>query len=259
MKFASLGSGSSGNATLVSDGIDTLLVDCGFTIKETVSRLARLNLKPEDISAILVTHEHSDHMKGVGPLARKFSLPVYMTQGTHVSRDYGRLPEINIIHNYQDFSIGQIQISPVAVPHDAREPSQFVLSAGGISLGILTDLGSITPHVTEAYSECDGLLIEANHDLDMLARGPYPQSLKSRVASNWGHLNNMQTRHFLESIDLSHVQHIVIGHISSKNNSVDVVQSEISDVLAASPSVHYALQDSGFDWLELEVGVTGCR
>lgn len=252
MRFASIGSGSSGNATLVEDGNTLVLVDCGFTIKETELRMQRLGVSPEQLSAIIVTHEHSDHIKGVAPLSRRYKTPIYMTEGTFASKDLGQLPSINIIKNYEVFEIGGLSVQPIVVPHDAREPAQYVFkSASGLQLGILTDLGSLTPHIIESYQSCDGLLVEANHDLDMLAAGPYPPSLKSRVASPWGHLNNCQTADFLAKCDFDQLQEIVVGHISQKNNSLECVKSELGEILELANSIHFACQDKGFDWLQL--------
>lgn len=253
MKFASLGSGSSGNATVVASEETCLLIDCGFGVRDTGERLARLGLGFENLDAILVTHEHSDHSKGVAALARKHAIPVYMTQGTWLARDYGNIPRLHLVKNYEAFSVGTIGVQPVAVPHDAREPAQFVFSNKTFRLGILTDLGSITPHVLAAYRDCDALLIEANHDLDMLWNGPYPPSLKSRVASDWGHLNNKQTADLLELIYTTRLQQIVIGHISRKNNSVETVKRTLEECckLADLSEAIYACQDEGFSWLEL--------
>lgn len=254
LKFASLGSGSAGNATVIASGDTVALVDCGFGIKETERRLQRLELDAKQITAILVTHEHSDHIKGVAPLARKYKMPVYMTRGTHLARDYGTIPNLHLIEQYQSFRVGKLQVNPVAVPHDAREPAQYVIRVEGEGvLGVLTDLGYVTPHVIEAYTECDALLVEANHDLDMLARGPYPYSLRQRVASNWGHLNNLQTASLLDQLPLSNLQHLVVGHISQKNNTVELAAKTINKILPAAlrESVLYASQDTGFGWLEL--------
>lgn len=252
MKFASLGSGSSGNATLIQNGDTLIMLDCGFAIKEVERRIAKLGCSADQINAILVTHEHTDHAKGVAPLARKYKIPVYMTEGTWACKDYGKLPELNVIRNYQSFQIDDILIEPIVVPHDAREPAQFVLSnAQGVRLGVLTDLGSVTPHIEKAYQNCDGLLVEANHDLEMLANGPYPPSLKSRVASHWGHLNNLQTAQLLEHFPIESLQHIVVGHISQKNNSLDCVKSALEEIIPRAKSIHFACQDEGFDWLAL--------
>ena len=254
MKFASLGSGSSGNATVIACGDVVLLVDCGFGIKDTERRLARLGLEAKDISAIVVTHEHSDHIKGVAPLARKYKMPVYMTRGTFLAREYGNIPSLHLIENYQPFSIAHLLITPVAVPHDAREPAQYTITSPDYGiLGVLTDLGYITPHVVEAYLTCDALLVEANHDLDMLARGPYPYSLRQRVASNWGHLNNQQTANLLSQLPLLNLQHLVVGHISQKNNTVELAAKSIDNILPQPVlnRIHYACQDEGFDWLAI--------
>ena len=252
MKFASLGSGSSGNSTVVSTDSTTVIVDCGFTLKETERRLHALGVSPETITAIIVTHEHSDHIKGVGPLARRYGIPVYMTEGTYRSRDLGAFESLELISHYAQFSIGDIRVSPIAVPHDACEPAQFVLESGLHSFGILTDLGSITPYIVECYRSCTALLIEANHDLTMLANGPYPPSLKARVASDWGHLNNRQTLDALKEIGVNNKQAIVIGHISQKNNSAEVVRHTFGSEFGDSNVIVYASQDEGFDWIQLK-------
>ncbi len=252
MKFASLGSGSSGNATLIfyDDGI--VLLDCGFAMRETERRLARLGVAPVDLAAIVVTHEHGDHALGVAPLARKYNVPVYMTEGTWAGRNFGAIPQLRLIKNYESFVIRGMRVTPVVVPHDAREPAQYVFETPcGIKLGVLTDLGSITPHVVEAYQNCHGLLVEANHDLTMLASGPYPASLKSRVASRWGHLNNIQTADFLASCNLDNLQHIVVGHISQQNNSVERVKAALRGIMQQTRAIHFACQEQGFDWLPL--------
>lgn len=232
-----------------------LIVDCGFGVRDTEQRLSRLGLGLDVIDAILVTHEHGDHAKGVGPLARKLGVPVYMTQGTWLARDYGKVSNLHLVKNYQSFQIAEIDVQPVAVPHDAREPAQFVFSCGDTRLGVLTDLGSITLHVLEAFRSCDGLLIEANHDLNMLWNGPYPPSLKERVASDWGHLNNKQTADLLDQVYSNRLKKIVIGHISQKNNNVDVVKHSLKTncQLAELQDVIYACQDEGFDWVKLGI------
>jgi phosphoribosyl 1,2-cyclic phosphodiesterase len=251
LRFASLGSGSGGNATLVCCGDTRVLIDCGFGLRETERRLLRCGVTPESLSAVLVTHEHTDHIKGVGPLARKYETPVHMTSGTYVSRNYGRIPNLHLIQSYQAFSVGSLAVQPVPVPHDAREPAQYVFKHNGKQLGILTDLGSITPHVVEAYSRCDSLLVEANHDPIMLATGPYPPSLKARVAGPWGHLSNQQAVDFLRQLEVNRLQHLVVGHISRKNNSVERAAEALDAAVSGIHKVHYACQDEGFDWLDI--------
>lgn len=253
MRFASIGSGSAGNGTLVESGDTLLLVDCGFSIKETTARMAKLGVEPSQLSAILLTHEHSDHWKGVAPLARRFRLPVYLTAGTFnaVAQSAGS-GDFQLIDSHTSFDVGAITVNPVAVPHDAREPVQYTFCSGGRKLGILTDLGSLTAHVVAQYSGCHGLLVEANHDLDRLAAGPYPDFLKQRVAGNWGHLNNQQTAALLAQIDNSRLATLVIGHVSTKNNCLKLLQETIAQLPQSWKQLIYACQEQGFDWLTVE-------
>ncbi len=252
MQFASLGSGSRGNATLVRYADRCILIDCGFTVKETQRRLARLGVEAGQLAAILVTHEHSDHISGVAPLARRFKLPVYMTPGTFKARDLGALPALQLIHGYRPFALAGIEVQPVAVPHDAREPAQFVLAAAGRRLGVLTDLGSITPHVEGSYQHCDALLLEANHDPAMLASGPYPAALKQRVGGPWGHLSNQQAAAFLAGMEPRRLQHLVVAHISQQNNSLALARDALAEQTEDIDRVHYACQEQGFDWLSIQ-------
>jgi phosphoribosyl 1,2-cyclic phosphodiesterase len=252
LRFASLGSGSRGNGTLVASGNCCLLVDCGFTIKETELRMARLGMSPSNLSAILVTHEHSDHLSGVAPLARKYRLPVYLTPGTLRARDIGSLPRIVLIEGHQPFSVADIQVTPVAVPHDAREPAQFVFRSCGSSLGLLTDLGTITPHVEAQFGNCDALVLEANHDPSLLAQGPYPPSLKRRVGGAYGHLSNQQAAGFLQRVGSDQLQHLVVAHISEKNNSIELARETLADAIKGAANCIFACQQQGFDWLHID-------
>lgn len=249
MRFASLGSGSRGNSTLVEWSEGTLLIDCGFSVKEAELRLQRLGKSAAELTAILVTHEHSDHIKGVAALSRRYNLPVYMTPGTYQSRDLGELPDLNLIHAYTPFTLNGLLVTPVAVPHDAREPAQFVFEYAGLRLGILTDLGSITPHVETSYQACDAMVLEANHDPFMLASGQYPPSLKRRVGGQWGHLSNQQAAGFLQRLDTLRLQHLVVAHISQKNNSLELAMAALEPVTQNVKQVTYACQEQGFDWL----------
>jgi len=252
MRFASLGSGSRGNATVVSHGNTTLLVDCGFSAKETEKRLQRFELEPGKLSGIVVTHEHADHINGVRVLARKYQLPVYATAGTasHLAADVMSLVEEFSCHEV--FSVGDIEVQPFPVPHDAREPSQFVFSDGQHRLGLLTDVGMSTPVIEQALSACDALLLEANHDMEMLDSGEYPEHLKYRVSGRLGHLNNIQSAKILENIDTSRLQHIVAMHLSEKNNSPNIVTPLFSQALNCDDSwIGVAEQEKGFAWREI--------
>lgn len=251
MKFASLGSGSKGNSTLVQAGDTLVMVDCGFSVRETLKRLARLGVAPDQLDAILVTHEHSDHSSGVARLSSKFELPVYLTHGTLGSGRCDGAHEFRPFNCHEHFHVGALAVQPVAVPHDAREPCQYRISYGDHSVGILTDLGSITPHVVSAYSLCDGLLLEFNHDVDMLQNGAYPYALKRRVGGDWGHLNNHQAADLLQQVVHGGLRHLAVAHISENNNSRELAEAALSAVLPSLESVTWAQQAQGFDWLEL--------
>ncbi len=252
MRFASLGSGSHGNGTLVDDGETCILIDCGFTVKETERRLARLGKKPHDLDAILVTHEHGDHIHGVAPFARKYDSPVYLTHGTYNLKKMGTVPKLHHVNCHQSFRIASLGIEPVPVPHDAREPCQYIVSSQGYKVGLLTDLGHITAHVEQQYALCHGLLLECNHDTEMLANGPYPYPLKQRVGGDHGHLSNHQAAELLTKIELNKLQHLVISHVSEKNNLPELAHQTISSVLQDwSGDLHIASQDQGLDWVKL--------
>lgn len=252
LRFASLGSGSKGNGTLVEDGATCVLIDCGFSVRETERRLGRLGRSPEELAAILVTHEHSDHIRGVAALARKYRLPVRMTHGTQLA---GKVPAATIsdeIVPHQPFRVSSLTVTPVAVPHDAREPVQFVISSRGVTVGVLTDLGSVTPSVIEHYRRCDGLLLEANHDTEMLAAGPYPYPLKKRVGGDWGHLSNRQTGELLSRLESRKIQNLVLGHISLQNNLPTLVEEAVAPAVEKVGRVSVACQDDGFPWQAVE-------
>ncbi len=253
MRFCSIGSGSKGNGTLIQQDETIVLVDDGFSLKDVEFRLAQKGLTPLQLTAILVTHEHGDHIKGVGPLARKFRIPVYVSHGTAQHDGLGKIPSLKIIDSHEVFTIGKLHVTPVVVPHDAREPTQFVISNGEFKVGILTDLGSFTPYIVAQYQSCHGLLLETNHDAKMLKQGPYPPKLKVRVAGDYGHLNNDQAGQFLKHINCDNLQHVVATHISGQNNSVDLAVGSIcSSLNCPSEQVVVADQATGFDWLELK-------
>ena len=250
MRLASLGSGSSGNATLVDAGAGKVLVDCGLSAKELERRLAQLELGFEDICAVLVTHEHADHIGGVTAVANRCAVPVYCTQGT--AKKLGRVEQV-CIRAEQEFHLADsgMDVLPVAVPHDAREPVQFVFRCGDRKLGILTDLGSGTPHIAELYANCETLLIEANHDREMLLQGSYPAALKRRILSNWGHLSNDQTSALLEQIFSrgKTPDTLVLGHISLENNHTDRVQQSMQTLPIETLNLHFACQGAVLPWV----------
>lgn len=251
MRFASLGSGSRGNATLVEQGNTLVMIDCGFSVRETERRLQRLGRAPEQLTALLVTHEHSDHINGVAAFARKHRLPVWLSAGTRVAwRE--EADTTHIFNTHTSFAIGELEVRPFPVPHDAREPAQFVFSNGAHTLGVLTDTGSLTPHIEAQLSGCDALLLECNHDRTMLANGIYPPSLKARVGGDFGHLSNEQSALLLQRIDTGRLQHVVAAHISEKNNTMELAQATLCDALGCETHwVAVAEQDAGLDWREV--------
>lgn len=253
MRFASLGSGSAGNALLVEAGATCLMLDCGFGLRETASRLQRLGRQPADLAGIVVTHEHGDHVGGVFRLARKYELPVWLTHGTWAAcrADDAGL-DLRIIDSHRSFAVGDLEVAPFPVPHDAREPVQFVFAAAGKRLGVLTDVGQPTPHVCHMLSGCDGLVLEFNHDADMLERSAYPASLKRRIAGRFGHLENGVAAALLREIDCSSLQHLVAAHLSECNNLPVLVMDMIGELFAEVPTqVGVATPDSGFGWRSL--------
>lgn len=249
LRFASLGSGSKGNATLVSDGETTVLVDCGFGLREAERRLARVGLHPRQLDAVLVTHEHGDHLRGVGPLARRHAVPVYITPGTWLSGRLGEVPQRYWITPQLRFAVKSLTIDPFTVPHDAREPVQFRFESHGRHLGVLTDLGHPTDHVIEAFRGCDALILECNHDRHMLEVGPYPPRLKRRVGGNWGHLANVQAAALLRHLGLDRLQRIVCSHLSEHNNRPELALETLTPLLDGDASrLTVAAQDSGLHW-----------
>ncbi|BBP96745.1 MBL fold metallo-hydrolase [Burkholderia sp. SFA1] len=257
MRFASLGSGSEGNALLVeaSSGTTTtrVLLDCGFSGKEVARRLERLNCRVEDLDAIVITHEHSDHIGSALTLARKWSIPLHMSWGTAraIGADEAGV-ELNVLWGDESVAIGDLSVLPYTVPHDAREPLQYVFSDGACRLGVLTDVGVSTPHITSVLSGCDALVLESNHDVEMLAASRYPPMLKARIGGNHGHLNNEAAAAILASLDRSRLRHLVAAHLSQQNNLPHLAQTALAAVLDASAvDVVVATQAEGFDWLAL--------
>ena len=254
MRFASLGSGSQGNSLVVEAGGTRVLLDCGFGLAATVARLARLGLVPEDIGAIVVTHEHEDHIGGVARLARRHGIPVWLTPGTLSGFEalFAGVADVRMIHNYEVFAVGDVQIEPFPVPHDAREPAQFVFGDGASRLGVLTDVGCSTRHIESTLSGCDALVLECNHDAEMLRTSSYPQRLRDRIAGRFGHLDNSAAAKLLGSLDNSRLKHLVAAHLSQENNHPDLARAALSAVMNCAPEwIGIADQDDGLAWREI--------
>lgn len=260
MLFASLGSGSAGNGMLVrsvgGESATTVLVDCGFTLREVEQRLQRLALQPTQINAILITHEHEDHAGGVERLARRYDIPIYLTHGTWRAVRWHKQENLryHFIEGYQAFQIGALTVQPYPVPHDAKEPAQFVFSAAGKRLGLLTDAGCHTPHISAALQDLHGLVLECNHDLDLLQQSNYPAKLKQRISGPLGHLSNTTAANILRDIIHPGMRHIVAAHLSEKNNSplhAETILKPILVEIGSQSQLHIACQDKGFGWIDL--------
>ena len=256
MRFASIGSGSAGNCMVIEKAATRLLLDCGFNPSEVTKRLQRLALQPEQITGILVTHEHDDHAKGAFKFAAKYNIPVWLSHGSSkMCQRY--LPDnvkiqINIIDSHSPVTIDDIQLNPYPVPHDAREPTQFTFYDGQFKLGVLTDAGSSTAHIETMLNSCDGLVLECNHDLTMLENGPYAWPLKKRVGSRLGHLDNQAAADLLAKLDNSKLKHIIAAHLSAKNNAPELAQQALSNALGCGTDwIGIAKQEDGFAWRSL--------
>ncbi len=251
MRFASLGSGSRGNSLIVDTGDTKLLLDGGFSMRTILGRLARLSIAPEDIAGILVTHEHSDHMAGVYRFACRHEIPVYLTHGTHAAIPLaGNLtPVCTLIDSHAGFCIGNVEVTPFPVPHDAREPVQYVFSNGAHRLGVLTDCGVATQHIVSVLSGCQALVLECNHDTKLLADSAYPAMLKRRISGDWGHLSNKQCAELLRQLDTKALQHVVAAHLSEQNNSPTLAAKALAEALNCEEKwIGVASQDEGFGW-----------
>ncbi len=254
MRFASLGSGSQGNALIVEAGGTRLLLDCGFSIREVTLRLARLGIDPGGLTAILVTHEHADHVGGVFAFARRHRLAVYLTHGTYKTAARGRsvLTDCHLIDGHAVFAIDDIELRPFPVPHDAREPVQYVFSDGDRCLGVLTDSGSITSHIVDVLRLCDGLVLECNHDQGLLAASRYPAPLRRRIGGPFGHLENGQAAELLRQIDTSRLQHVLAAHLSQENNRPHLAARALALALDCGEEwIGVADQEGGFGWRQL--------
>lgn len=251
MRIASLGSGSKGNATLVQAADGVFLIDCGFGLKDVESRLRAKGVQPETLAGIFVTHEHGDHLKGAPMLANRYKIPLFATHGT--SRFFKRdVPSAKILNPNTRIKVAGVEIESITVPHDSVEPSQFIFRHLGMSFGILTDLGSITRKVVNAYKECDVLMLECNHDPQMLQNGPYPASLKRRVGGNYGHLSNQQAADLLVQLNRAKLQHVMISHISEQNNDTQLAMETILPSLAGYQTrVELLTQNEGCDWISI--------
>ncbi|MFO7494491.1 MAG: MBL fold metallo-hydrolase [Desulfobacterales bacterium] len=224
-----LASGSRGNAIYVADATTAVLIDAGLSGVEIERRLRSRGLSPDRLNAVLVTHEHDDHIRGVGVLSRRYRLPVYITAPTLkvAGAQLGRLHAICDFQCGHGFQIDALHFRPFALCHDAEDPTGFTVSANGTRLGIATDLGIATALVHENLKDCAALILEANHDPLMLENGPYPWPLKQRIKSRSGHLANSEARQLLSAVRHPRLRHVILAHLSEKNNSPEKALAEV--------------------------------
>ncbi len=241
-----LASGSRGNSTVIATSQTRVLVDCGLSCRETCRRLAAQGIAPESISAILITHEHSDHVAGVNVMAKKFRLPVYMTAATHGawSRQFKdsagnrvQAERLELFSSGKVFTVGDIEVTPFTIPHDAADPVGFRFIAEGVRMAIATDLGFMTQNVKDQLRRCDGLVLESNHDLEMLRIGPYPWSVKQRVMSRVGHLSNAALAEFLTTDYDGSAAFLILAHLSEQNNHPDLARVAAERALGVRPGL----------------------
>jgi phosphoribosyl 1,2-cyclic phosphodiesterase len=256
LRFASLASGSGGNCLVADCDGTRVLIDCGLNLTEAERRLARVGLQGADISAILVTHEHGDHGGGVFDFAAAHGVAVYLTYGTRAALEAeGKVLEgvkVCLVNGKEPVAIGALEARPYTVPHDAREPVQYILSDGNARLGVLTDIGCSTPHVEQMLCGLDALVLECNYDLDLLWAGPYPKWLKSRIAGPFGHLDNRQSEGLLGRIERSKLKHVLGAHLSQRNNKPELARAALARALGCSDDwIGIASQDEGSEWRSL--------
>jgi phosphoribosyl 1,2-cyclic phosphodiesterase len=257
MRFCSLGSGSTGNATLVeaSSGATTtrVLVDCGFSLRELELRLARAGVAVEQLDAVFITHEHGDHIGCATTLAQRHGTPLWMSHGTWRAIGEPKLPgPPNFARDGQAIGVGNLELHPFTLPHDAMEPLQLRCSDGVSSLGLLTDVGSITTHLLDSLRGCHALLLECNHDEAMLAQSSYPASLKARIGGRLGHLANHSAAQILAELQSPALRHLVAAHLSERNNRPALAREALSRACgAAADEIVVADPVLGFDWLTL--------
>ena len=253
MKFCSLGSGSSGNSYLVSKNNTNIIVDCGFSVSELEGRMSQKEIKPSEITAIFLTHEHDDHSKGVFALAEKYNKPIYLTYGTlkmcqkRIKKSYNLT--INIISPLDTLEFNDFIISIIPVPHDAREPVQFKFESEKTTLAIITDLGFGNKELINSIQHINALILESNHDENLLHQSRYPKNLKDRIRSNYGHLSNVESLEILKKIDLDNLKWLGAAHLSKENNSPDLVKDSWKKVF--DDEINIIDPDFGMPWVNI--------
>ena len=241
---------------MAESGSTRVLIDCGLSLRDTERRLARLGLEPSGVSAILITHEHGDHASGAFGFAAAHGIAIYLTHGTLTAlQAEGSVTDavrINAVHAKETFSVDGIEVRPFTVPHDAREPVQYVLSDGNARLGVLTDIGVSTPHVEETLSGLDALVLECNYDRDLLWGGSYPRWLKERIGGPFGHLDNRDSGRLLGALERSKLKHVIGAHLSQQNNRPELARAALAGAMGCEAGwIGIATQEEGFGWREI--------
>jgi phosphoribosyl 1,2-cyclic phosphodiesterase len=233
LKISVLNSGSCGNSTLLSSENTNILIDAGLSGRETAKRLSKFNVLPSELNGILVSHGHRDHIKGLGVLARRFEVPIYINRKTsaEVVPVIGDIPVQNFIKTGGDFQIGDIEISTFSIPHDSADPIGFILKNNNTEIAHLTDIGKISDSILKKIRDKHLILIESNHDLDMLISGPYPEHLKRRIIGPKGHLSNISAAHTLVEAIGSKTEMVILAHLSENNNHPDIVRTTVKEIL----------------------------
>ena len=241
-----LASGSKGNAIYISDGTTTLLVDAGLSGVEIERRLQAHDIDPRDIDAMIVSHEHSDHIRGVGILSRRFGLPVYFSEktGQEASLTIGKIKDMRSFKCGRTFNVNTLDVHPFSTAHDAEDSAGFTISRNERKIGIATDLGIVTAMVKQNLKRCDLLILEANHDPEMLMTGPYPWPLKQRIKGRTGHLSNQASGALLSELKHDKLQHVILAHLSETNNTPAKALQEVGPALdGCRARIHVATQD----------------
>jgi len=236
-----LASGSKGNCSVIASSGTRLLIDAGLSCREICRRLALSSLSPESLDGVLITHEHADHVSGLYVFAKRFAVPVYMTEATHrawtrqyknSNGDRVKAERVETFQSGHKFSVGDIEITPFTIPHDAADPVGFTFRAEGIKLGFVTDLGYMPSSIKSHLKGCDGVLLESNHDLEMLRVGPYPWAVKQRVMSRVGHLSNDALAEFLSTDYDGSAAFLILAHLSEANNHPEIARTAAERALA---------------------------
>ena len=236
MRFSILASGSSGNTCYIETGKASVLIDAGLSGRETERRLGLLGVSARNLDALIITHEHSDHIKGAGPLARRFDLPLYINRKTleRGQRTMGNLPKPVIVRTGQTLTIRDLTVETFTKCHDAADPLGLILSFDGTRMGLVTDLGRSTRLVVDRLRECNALIVEFNHDQEMLEEGPYPLDLKRRIKGPDGHLSNKQAGELVRKICHDNLNYLVLAHLSKTNNNPTKAHKEAKEALGES-------------------------